>query len=51
MRSEIFPEIPVKSRHCANVEIVDNVDKKEETRTVEGVSPGDIREIAIGRKC
>lgn len=51
MRSEIFPEIPVKSRHCANVETVDNVDKTEETQAVEGGSPEDIREIAIGRKC
>jgi hypothetical protein len=26
LRSEILPEIPVKSRDCANVENVDNVD-------------------------
>lgn len=28
MRSKIFPENPVKSRDCVNVERVDNVDKR-----------------------
>lgn len=51
MRSEIFPEIPVKSRHCAIVEIVDNVDKMIRMQGIEGKNPGDIGKIMIGGKC
>lgn len=44
MRSEIFPEIPVKSRHCTNVDIVDNVDKMRQWQVVKADKAEDTRE-------
>lgn len=40
MRSEIFPQIPVKSRHCTNVDNVDNVDKMKRYQAGKGEKAG-----------
>lgn len=39
MRSEIFPEMPAKSRHCGNVKNVDNVDKSVEKQSCSHANP------------